>query len=969
MRTSFKLWIAFALFGGAAPAQVSYYNFNVNNGLPSNEVDRAFQDSHGYIWFGTDHGIARYDGHEFKLFTTENGLTDNTVFVIKEDNRSNIWCLTFAGGICYYDGKTFRPHPRNDSIVAMFRRALPTSWAVTDTNTLWMGFAGRSICKINGNEIKTFNVGPFPVNKDSAEFIVVNLKDNNFVYTSGSRSNRISIVDPEVATVQTLDFSDSGIKGPNNNFGLVRIGNGSIIISQGNSFVHIAPTDKRSKIIFPAGDGITGAKSIDGNNVWILIQNGPSYLVKPDSQSLLFVDSFVFTNAATDIIKDRQGNTWISTLNAGVFMVQNGSIRSFDFHGRGIDTRAYSLKQFGERMYVGLSQNSYLRIDKNLHGTFIQGTKYPASVWSFAPSAAGNVITDVDLTVSSKDLLIFKDLLQIDSGRLLGGGTGGVVILNRRFEVMFNSKSLDFNQRINRMAKISPSRFALGTNTGLYYFEMGPEYRFIKEKYFSDTRITACKALNDSIYGVATRGKGVFISIKNKFYSVNTDRGLKTNLNEDIYFESDWVLWIASYKGIARVYFLLDRDSFHLKIKCYTREDGLCSDQVNAILGFNGYIWLATNEGICYFKPADLPEDTCTIPLYFGNLFVNGIKRSPDSMVLQYNENNLLIEFHGLYFKATSGVTYKVRLKGKEQWKLTNQNYVQYFNLPAGNYELEVAAGDKFGKYVSPVINLKFTIHPKFTDTALFMWILIVGAFAIIGFISYLLFRYQRLKSRNFINLLKAEFKALNYQINPHFIFNVLNSIQYYILRKESDKAVHFLNSFSILIRRIVTNSRQQYISVIEEVECLKEYMDLEKLRLDNKFDYEINIDSRVDIEAKTLLPMIIQPIVENSIWHGIVPSGIRGKVKVDFKYESNILVVMVEDNGVGLDPDWQNANRSPQHLSMAMSNVKERLKIIGDLNDDDTWYIHMEDKRDKGLNGSGMIVTIRFPEIKMKQI
>jgi LytS/YehU family sensor histidine kinase len=277
---------------------------------------------------------------------------------------------------------------------------------------------------------------------------------------------------------------------------------------------------------------------------------------------------------------------------------------------------------------------------------------------------------------------------------------------------------------------------------------------------------------------------------------------------------------------------------------------------------------------------------------------------------------------------------------------------------------LQVAAEGKYGKYRSAVHLLQFTIHPKFTNTIYYRAILLLFGLVVIGIIVYQLFRYQQLKSVNSINLLKAEFKALNYQINPHFIFNVLNSIQYYILRKESDKAVHFLNSFSILIRRIVTNSRQQYISVIEEVECLKEYMDLEKLRLDNKFDYEINIDSKVDIEAKILIPMIIQPIVENSIWHGIVPSGNSGKVKVDFKKDGHNLVVVVEDNGVGLRPDNENPNKSPQHLSMAMTNVKERLKIIGDLNDS-TWYIQMEDKKEKGLVESGAIVTIRFPEIK----
>ena len=959
-----KILVFIFIFSGCTYGQVSYYNFNVNNGLPSNEAYCVIQDKRGYIWVGTDHGVGRYDGHEFKSFTTENGLTDNTVFLLKEDDYGNIWCLTYSGGICYYDGKSFRPHPNNDTIKALCKHEVPTSWAVTGDNVIWLGFAGKNICKINDHETRIFDFTPSSNSHDSADFVILNIKKNEFVYTAIPPGSSLNITDSAVTSVQKFRLPLKLIGGLSKNFGLIRLPDGGVAISQWKGFVHIGPTGVRTALLYPTGKEITATKCLDGKSIWILVQNGTSYCVNTHDSHLVIIDSLALTNAATDIIIDRQGNHWVSTLNAGIFMIQNSNIKIFDFNKRGIDARAYSLKQFDGYLYVGLSQNSYFKIDNNLHGVFRQGKRYPSAIWSFAPYGKHEVITDVDLSVDLHDLLIFKDMLPIDSGKLLCGGTGGVVILDRSFKPIYISKNREFKQRVNRMARISSSRFILGTNTSLFYMDTHNGYRFTEENFFKNTRITSCKTLNDSVYAVATRGKGVFLNVNKRFYPINVSKGLKTNLDEDLYFENDSVLWIASYKGIAKVYFSLLADSLNLRIKCYTKEDGLCSDQVNAIAGYNGLIWLATNEGLCYFKPSDLREDICNIPIYFGNIYSNGNKLNSDSLELKYDEGNLLIEFHALYYKSVSGIRYKVRLKDRESWKYTSQSYVQYFNLPAGNYEFQVAAEDNFGKYYSPVIDLKFVIHPKFTNTIFFKFILVILALLIIAVILFQVFRYQRLKSANFINLLKAEFKALNYQINPHFIFNVLNSIQYYILRKESDKAVHFLNSFSLLIRRIVTNSRQQYISVIEEIECLKEYMDLEKLRLDNKFDYVINIDSRVDIEAKILVLMIIQPIVENSIWHGIVPSGFKGKVKIDFKLDDNALVIVVEDNGVGLRENGQNLNSSPQHLSMAMSNINERLKIIGDLNDS-TWYIHMEDKKEKGLHETGAIVTIRFPEIK----
>ena len=142
--------------------------------------------------------------------------------------------------------------------------------------------------------------------------------------------------------------------------------------------------------------------------------------------------------------------------------------------------------------------------------------------------------------------------------------------------------------------------------------------------------------------------------------------------------------------------------------------------------------------------------------------------------------------------------------------------------------------------------------------------------------------------------------------------------------------------------------------------------MDLEKMRLDNKFDYTINIDSSIHVEEKNILPMIIQPLVENSIWHGIVPSSEAGVVSIDFKKTGGTVVCKVEDNGVGISPRGNNKEKSKNNLSLAMKNVSERLKIISELNDT-TWSIKTEDKSVKDPTQTGTIVTIVFPAIKSK--
>lgn len=481
----------------------------------------------------------------------------------------------------------------------------------------------------------------------------------------------------------------------------------------------------------------------------------------------------------------------------------------------------------------------------------------------------------------------------------------------------------------------------------------------------NQTRISKVHVFRKNLYAVATRGKGIQVKYNHKLYEINESDGLISDLTEWLHFQNDSTIWVATYKGLSKVELHFSRNDVSTKIYSYTTEDGLCSNQINALAFFNNKLWLATNEGLCYFDPSILKSTAETLPIYITSTSVNGETFGSSLNSLSFSQNNISINYNALYYNDRAKVRYKVRLKGKEEWRYTYENFVQYFSLPPGKYEFEVAAEDKYGRYVSQVKKVSFTIIPHYTNTVHFKIFIGLVVLGIAVLIVYLLFAYQRFKAQNVIKLLQSEFKALNYQINPHFIFNVLNSIQYYILRKDSDKAVHFLSSFSTLIRRIVSNSRQQYISVIEEVECLKDYLDLEKLRLENKFDYELNIDSNVDIEQKTMLPMIIQPLVENSIWHGIVPLEERGKIKVDFKLdEVGALVCTVDDNGVGINSTKLITKKEQNNLSLAMSNVKERLKIIGELNGSE-WFINFKDKCELGNKDRGTIVTIRFPLAK----
>jgi sensor histidine kinase YesM len=174
------------------------------------------------------------------------------------------------------------------------------------------------------------------------------------------------------------------------------------------------------------------------------------------------------------------------------------------------------------------------------------------------------------------------------------------------------------------------------------------------------------------------------------------------------------------------------------------------------------------------------------------------------------------------------------------------------------------------------------------------------------------------------------ESQALRAQMNPHFIFNTLSSIQHYISNNDTDAALKYLSKFAKLMRKIMDNSKQQMIAVAEEINALNLYLELEVMRFDKKFEYQIIIDPEIDQTYDRIPSMLIQPYVENAIIHGLLPKQGNGKIFIELKKLNDTLLCTIKDNGIGREKSMEfKKNRVQQHKSMGMSITKERLDIL----------------------------------------
>jgi hypothetical protein len=356
-------------------------------------------------------------------------------------------------------------------------------------------------------------------------------------------------------------------------------------------------------------------------------------------------------------------------------------------------------------------------------------------------------------------------------------------------------------------------------------------------------------------------------------------------------------------------------------------------NNINDILIHNDTLFIASDDGLTIIPRASLIKEIASPPIpYFNSISVNDIKYSlPINEIKLTGKNNIQLVF-GCISYSSSSVTYSYMLEGVEKKWITgigSEINVSYRNLPPGHYKFKLRVRKSNSGWSDPLV-LPIIIKPTLIEYPAF-WaflLLLLGALVML-FINRI--RTQRIRRMEIDHqLIISEQKALQSMMNPHFIFNSLGSIQNYLLKNKGSEAVIYLSNFARLIRQNLNSVNTPMISLEDEVDRLRNYLDLEKIRLEYKFDYSIDIDQALDEDEVYIPSMIIQPIVENSIWHGIATLKEQGMISVSFQpWKSKSLKIRIEDNGIGMQQsdEFSINDEHRQHLGMQM--IKKRLALL----------------------------------------
>lgn len=906
--------------------ELTSINLTVQNGLAGDNVYCALQDDKGYIWFGTETGVSRYNGRSFENFYMSDGLADNEIFRIDQDSQGRIWFSAFNGQMSYYhQGQFF--NKSNSSLVAaikfkdyyinLFEDSKGNLWLTTKT--------GLAMIRKDGTVKNTKDF-----DKNGLQRMSAFMEKEGVVWAgldANRRGYRFSVrKDTQSATPMVLgeDFSAFIDSNP--------IYLTSTNQRQASSYLN-AFLDEENKVFH----AISKIHNYPDEELWACTFRGATKIDKAKKSSTIFLEG----KQVSHVLRDREGGYWFTTLGDGVFFVpslEKGAVTNVNDQPIGNVTALY---MEGDVLWFGGNNAVIGRTGEQGNKRWNMSSKYGRSrVKRIVP-----IKNSEDLLFVAEEAMILKKGHE-NFSRLAGsvktvqpwadsllvvGTTHMIYVLDleatlKKFKAEHiqddNAAAPNFRQ-LSKMLQIEGKGAVIdmeeyqggvlvSTALGLYFLDNRLNFSKLSAPPIMNAVINDIKALNDSSYLLATSGYGTFLFKDGQSIAFSTETGMSSDINRKVFAQNDSTFWIATNAGINRVTY--QENDWH--ISSIKSTDGLLSEDVNDLIIHGDYLIAATSKGISRINIPDW-QSPKTPPLVSMNaLLVDDSPWSDQSREIEHGVKNITVNFDGLHFQSLDRISYKYRLLGfDDTWRLTSQNSLSFGNLKSGEYTFQVKAISAFGDESKPD-ERSFVIATPFWMT---WWFMSMAALVILltlaGVINMILRRNRLKQERKFefqLRIAEAERKALQSQLNPHFIFNSLNSIQNMVLDEDPESAYQYLAKFGKLIRRVLEFSDISMVPLTDELETLRLYMDLENLRLNDKFDYHIHIDEGVNL-LEAIPSMIIQPHVENAIWHGIMPlkGKRRGRIDIAIRKSHEGLHFEVLDNGVGRKPNLQSEQRS----------------------------------------------------------
>jgi len=971
--------------------QFSFIHHSIEDGLAQSQVRAITQDSQGYLWFATVGGASRFDGNRFYNYSTEQGLLDNQVNCIYEDSNSDLW-FGCTGGISKFNGTEFFSYPFDQ---------LDENYMVLD---IVEGAPGELLVATNGNGLMRFleSTGEFERINEFANdaFVRKLLKTQDGDLLIGSRNGVTRVVDfdfdQQKKVLSDISVSDIIVE-PTGNIWLSSFGDGIFLLKEDNQLQVTEQQGLQNNFVRELALDATG-------HLWVASRSGLNK-VSPEGKPVFNTNIGLNYDNIKTLFIDREENLWIGTDGKGVYRFTGERFVTFSKKDGLISDIVMAIQKTDDGLWLGSYDNGACLFNKDTARFFTQSEGLlHNTIWCLHADEQNRVWFGTNIGISRyngdgtfinfagpTDSTFFERVTAIcedSDNRIWFGVVDGIAVFENNEFVHPNELKGFPGHRVRCIFESEDGTMWFGAENGLIQkTDSGYQLYQVPNDLKNSVVYNVTQDHSGRIW-VGTKG-GLFALENGELVPVVFSGGFGSNTINFTQPANERLLYIGTNNGL----FVLDTEAYNsdrtIRTEHFTDQEGLASLECNqnaVYLDKEGKLWFGTTEGVIRYEST---EDVFDATPYQPKVQINNIKLIleeknwdeysdsidvrtglPIGLELQPKNNHLTFEFVGLYYSNTDKVVYQYMLEGIDEGWLpeTPTNVATYASLPHGDYTFKVRAKVDGTAWNDHFASFRFTILPPFYLTWWFITLAVLAGLLIIaGLVLALLKNEERKRKTQHLiyasRMLALEQQTLNSSMNRHFIFNALNSIQYYINRQDKLSANKYLSSFARLIRKNLDSSQSNFTSLADELERIELYLSLENMRFPDKFTYRVNVASDVDAHAVQIPAMLFQPYLENSIWHGILPMDAHGEISVEVTRSGEDIVIKIEDNGIGIDASRKIRNQSEnQHIPQGMQINRNRIELFRKMTDQNFKIEGPRDLKESGTGKQGTVVAITFP-------
>ncbi len=904
-------------------AQEPSYSIIGENELAGLDIYTLAQDKNNFVWLGTENGLYKYNGYQFLKINNEN-LKAKSIFGFTKDNSGDLYCFNLSGQILKISHDSIQIYYQvPDSLLSSFYEIAfdsDNNLIVVGSNPFWIDETKKVqlYFKAGDNSYMTSvkrNQSKIYFSRQTKNQFEIDVIDTTRKHTKLKFDNIGS--SPKVILQNTLGYT---IIKDRDDFNYYDINGDSAFYR--NFYLDETFNHQYSNVSYLSPDSTLWQTTRKGNSVAINLNKSA-----PFHKRLLFKNFYI-----SSYLQDSENNLWLATLGKGILFVPNTKVLSFR-NKTELDNEVFTkIITDNDKIYVSTqsgkiyeyqhdnfsliynqneSKISVLKLDNNNENLLINGPHLPYS-----------------FNLKTKTTTPF---IEIGSLKDVDWYNDSIYILATNKSLVFYHKYLE--KQIETNFKIPKN---IGRTSAVFYQKSTQTIWLSTLKGLMILSKTKAPQIFDSIYstGIVQHNNSIWVATKdNGIYKLEDEKIIqhltskKELLSNVIYkiIASNNTLFIAHELGL-QVYDIKTGKSSN-----FDHTDGLFSNRITDFVVQNNMVWVITNKGLQFFNYKDVSKNLSQPNIIINQIFVN------DSLVnfntnktsfFSYNENRIAINFITTNYHHQGRLKYAykiIEIGHKWQYKNFKDNTVEFASLQPGSYTFTVKSISENGIESNP-ISFHFVINPPYWQTWWF--------YSILGFVfitvTIFIYRYQLKKQQKKIELENelnaSKLIAIQSQMNPHFIFNAINSIQDLILQGDIDNSYSYIIKFSKLVRQTLNFSDKEFIDIEEEIELLSIYLELEKLRFKDDFEYQININNAEDIQVP---PMLVQPFVENAIKHGLLHKEGLKKLEITFNL-NNTLHCTIKDNGVGRKKAQEIKQRQQKNYqSFSVDATKKRFEIM----------------------------------------